>query len=151
MRVLAILSNSPCSKKNSQTIFDKTLSKKSVLVEIRLAYYQPKPIRLLNTEISWKHFLKSSQCCHVIQKKSWYCNLTLYSLRWGHCLKSVQTESFFWSVFSCIRTEYWILEIYSYEYREIHTKKNRYLDTFQAVGMLQSQDTNLQFSKVLVS
>ena len=71
------------------------MPKKSVLVEIRLAYYQPKPIRLLNTKISWKHFLKSSQCCHVIQKKSWYCNLTLYSLRWGHCLKSVQTESFF--------------------------------------------------------
>ena len=37
-----------------------------------------------------------------------------------HCLKSVQTRSFFWSVFSCIWTEY-------------GPEKNPYLDTFHTV------------------
>ena len=31
-----------------------------------------------------------------------------------HCMKSIQSRSFFWSVFSCIRTEY----------RKIRTRKN---------------------------
>ena len=37
-----------------------------------------------------------------------------------HCVKCVQIRSFFWSVFSCIRTEY-------------GPEKTPYLDTFQAV------------------
>ena len=37
-----------------------------------------------------------------------------------HCLKSVQIRSFFWSVFSCIRTEYGL-------------EKTPYLDIFYAV------------------
>ena len=40
-----------------------------------------------------------------------------------HCMKSVKIRSFFWSVFSCIQSEY----------RKIQTKKNPYLDTFDAV------------------
>ena len=43
-----------------------------------------------------------------------------------HCVKSVQIRSYFWSVFSCIRTEY-------------GPEKTPYLDTFNAVifyGML---------------
>ena len=36
-----------------------------------------------------------------------------------HCVKSVQIRSYFWPVFSCIRTEY-------------GPKINPYLDTFQA-------------------
>ena len=32
----------------------------------------------------------------------------LDSIQWSfHCVKSVQMRSYFWSVFSCIRTEYW--------------------------------------------
>ena len=45
-----------------------------------------------------------------------------------HCVKSVQIRSFFWSVFSCIRTEYRDLlrkSPYSVsEYRKIRTRKN---------------------------
>ena len=40
-----------------------------------------------------------------------------------HCVKSVPVQSFFRSVFSCIRTEY----------RKIRTRKKLYLDTFHAV------------------
>ena len=44
----------------------------------------------------------------------------------NHCVKSVQIRSYFWSVFSCIRTEYIYyvnLHIQS-EYREIRTRNN---------------------------
>ena len=37
-----------------------------------------------------------------------------------HCVKSVQIRSFFWSAFSCIRTEY----ENSSKYRKIRTRKN---------------------------
>ena len=40
-----------------------------------------------------------------------------------HCVKGVQIRSFFWSVFSCIQSEY----------RKILTRKNPYLDTFHAL------------------
>ena len=33
-------------------------------------------------------------------------NLLLKSVNFTHCVKSVEKRSFFWSVFSCIRTEY---------------------------------------------
>ena len=43
-----------------------------------------------------------------------------------HCVKSVEIRSFFWSVFSCIRTEYGVysvnLRIQS-KYRKIRTRK----------------------------
>ena len=39
----------------------------------------------------------------------------LLNLKEDHCAKSVQIRSFFWSVFSCIRTEYGDLQsIYTY-------------------------------------
>ena len=41
-----------------------------------------------------------------------------------HCVKSVQIRSFFWSVFSCIRTEY----------RKIQTRKNPVFAHFRAVS-----------------
>ena len=54
-----------------------------------------------------------------------------------HCVKSVQIRSFFWSVFSCIRTEYGDLRSkspYSVQIQEnSDQKKLRYLDTFHAV------------------
>ena len=39
----------------------------------------------------------------------------------GHCMKSVQIRSYFWSVLSCIRTEYGDLlrkSLYSYQIQE---------------------------------
>ena len=48
----------------------------------------------------------------------------------NHCLKSVQIRSFFWSVFSCIRTEYGDLRS---KYRP---EKIPYLDTFRAVFLM---------------
>ena len=70
-------------------------------------------------------------------------------------MKSVQIRSFFWSVFSCIRTEYGDIRSSQYEYRKIRIRKNSvfghyfsvfspntgkyrpektpYLDTFQTV------------------
>ena len=54
-----------------------------------------------------------------------------------HCIKSVQIRSFFWSVFSHIRTEYGDLlckSPYSVLMREnTDQKKNPYLDTFYTV------------------
>ena len=47
-----------------------------------------------------------------------------------HCVKSVQIRSFFWSVFSCIRTEYGDLRS---KYRP---EKIPYLDTFRAVFLM---------------
>ena len=42
----------------------------------------------------------------------------------NHCVKSVQIRRFFWSVFSCIQSEY----------RKIQTRKLLYFDTFHAVN-----------------
>ena len=44
-----------------------------------------------------------------------------------HCVKSVQIRSYFWSVFSCIRTEYGDLLVNLHiesEYRKIRTRNN---------------------------
>ena len=54
----------------------------------------------LNRFGTWKVILKICQCSVPL---NW---LTIYSL---HCVKSVQMRKFSWSVFSCIRTEYWDL------------------------------------------
>ena len=48
----------------------------------------------------------------------------------NQCVKSVQIRSFFWSVFSCIWTEYsWNLRIQS-EYRKTRTRKNSIFGRF---------------------
>ena len=59
-----------------------------------------------------------------------------------HYLKSVQIRSFFWSVFSHIRTEYVNLRILS-EYGKKRTRKTPYLHTFHAVTITFSH--SLQF------
>ena len=48
-----------------------------------------------------------------------------------HCVKSAQIRSYFWSVFSCIRTEYGYvnLRILS-EYRKIWTRNNSVFGQF---------------------
>ena len=49
-----------------------------------------------------------------------------------HCMKSVQIPSFFWSVFSRIRTEYGDL-LFSPNAGKYGPEKTPYLDTFHAV------------------
>ena len=55
----------------------------------------------------------------------------------SHCVKSIQVRSFFWSVFSRIRTEYGEILVslcIQSECGKIRTRKNLYLDTFHAVS-----------------
>ena len=52
----------------------------------------------------------------------------------SHCVKSVRIQSYFWSVFSCIRTEYGDLRRFQSEYRKIRTRKTPYLNNFHAVS-----------------
>ena len=57
-----------------------------------------------------------------------YCSLLYLLDRMIHCVKSVQIRRFFWSIFSCILTEY------SVRIQEnTDQKKTPYLDTFHAV------------------
>ena len=49
-----------------------------------------------------------------------------------HCVKSVQIRSYFWSVFSCIRTEYGDLQ-FSPNTGKYGPEITPYLDTFHAV------------------
>ena len=52
------------------------------------------------------------------------------------CVKSVQIQSYFWSVFSCIRTEYRDLRTQS-ENRKIRTRNNSVFGHFSQSGYLQ--------------
>ena len=60
-----------------------------------------------------------------------------------HCVKSVKIRSFFWSVFSCIRTEYGDLRSKApYSVRILDKygpKKTPYLDTFHAVNVIRKR------------
>ena len=60
-------------------------------------------------------------CFGKIMTFSWKFEACLQFRKQHHCVKSVQRRSFFWSVFSYIRTEY--LRIQS-EYKKIRTRKN---------------------------
>ena len=58
-----------------------------------------------------------------------------------HCVKSVQIRSYFWSVFSCIQTEYWDLRSKSPQISRLSPNTGKYgpeitpcLDTFNAVN-----------------
>ena len=56
-----------------------------------------------------------------------------------HCVKIVQIWNFFWSVFSCIRTEYGDLmrkSPYSVRIQEIQTRKNSVFGHFSRSGCL---------------
>ena len=62
------------------------------------------------------------------------------SCQWSHCVKSVQIRSYFWSVFSYIRTEYGDLLRRDTEYLSVFSPNTGkygpeiapYLDTFHA-------------------
>ena len=49
-----------------------------------------------------------------------------------HCVKSIQIESFFWSVFSCIRTEQ--ISVFSLNTEKYGPEKTPHLDTFHGVS-----------------
>ena len=51
----------------------------------------------------------------------------------SHCMKSVQIQSFLWSLFSCIWTEY----------RKIKPEKTPYLDTLHVVSNIHLPHFNL--------
>ena len=55
-----------------------------------------------------------------------------------HCVKSIQIRSFFWSFFSCIRTE-------------CGQEKTSYLDTFHAVFDFTLSDMNTCFRRWLIN
>ena len=67
-----------------------------------------------------KSFLKKKN------KQAWNCLDNLKNNT--TCVKSVQIQSYFWSIFSCIQSEY----------RKIRTRNTPYLDTFHAVQVLKS-------------
>ena len=72
----------------------------------------------LNRFGTQKVILKICQCPVSLN------SLTIYSI---HCVKSVQMRKFSWSVFSCIRTEYWDLlckSPYSVQIQENMDHKN---------------------------
>ena len=56
------------------------------------------------------HAVNSPSYLFVVNKIIYeHCLIEIYSfyiIKWSHCVKSVQIRSFFWPVFSCIRTEY---------------------------------------------
>ena len=59
----------------------------------------------------------------------------MLSIRLVHCVKNVQIRSFFWSIFSRIRTEYGdLLHKFPYAVRKYGPEKTPYLDTFHRVN-----------------
>ena len=66
----------------------------------------------------------------------WMVNMTESIQIYKHCVKSVQIRSFYWSVFSRIRTEYGeteYLSVFSSNTGKYGPEKTPYLDTFHAV------------------
>ena len=52
---------------------------------------------------------------------------------WAHCVKSILIRSFFWSVFSCIQSEY----------RKIRTRKTPHLDIFSCSGWIREYNDQI--------
>ena len=50
-----------------------------------------------------------------------------------HWVKNVQIRSFFWSVFSCIRTPYSVISVFSADTGKYGLEKTLYLHTFHAM------------------
>ena len=71
-----------------------------------------------------------------------------------HCLKSVQIQRFFWSVFSYIRTEFEDLRSYlriQCEYWKIRTRKNSLFGYFSRSGWCSSSDYLVSIYQVSVA
>ena len=69
----------------------------------------------------------------VTKSKQWY-QAVLIKKCMEHCVKSVQMRSFFWSVFSCIRTEYGNIRV-QFKYRKIRTRNNSVFGHFSRSGI----------------
>ena len=54
----------------------------------------------------------------------------------SHCVKSVQIRSFFWSVFSCIRTKYGKISSSGPNTEKYGPEKTPYWDTLHAVSLI---------------
>ena len=102
----------------------------------------------------------------MLQSRNYFSNFDFFA---AHCLKSVQIQSFFWSVFSCIRTEYSLYFPYSEyssyslysrsiqsissiqsEYRKIRTRKNSIFGHFSRIGKNLIRKSFLNISAILV-
>ena len=76
------------------------------------------------------------QVSMLMHSELWFTEGFLLSRKKDHCVKSIQIQSFFWSVFPRIRNDY----------GKIRTGKTPYLDTFQTVD-LQWKYLNKYWSK----
>ena len=65
-------------------------------------------------------------------------------------LKSAQIWSFFWSVFSCIRTEYGYLIRIQSEYMEIRTRKNSVFGHFSRIYIFKTKSKHRQSSPTVL-
>ena len=112
--------------KSSLIIF----SKFSELQIIRTTEY------LLHHGIVWT---STSLSLHVSDKLLYINNLVHIALNGhSHCVKNGQIRSYFWSVFSCIRTEY----VFSPNTRKYGPEKTQYLDTFQVAPVNEKENGN---------
>ena len=83
-----------------------------------------------------RHFLKSYFHITLQILQLWHHKLLSWWLS-SHCVKSVQIQGFFWSVFSCIWTEYRDLRSKSpdsVQIQKIWTRKNSVFGHFNAVS-----------------
>ena len=98
------------AKEDNITIQDKTNS--LMILFVRSNDF---PVSSLKFFISDSRWPKKRRLQNLKKKKFWKALITLKELAtYNHCVKIVKIQSFFWSAFSCIRTEW----------REIRTRKN---------------------------
>ena len=74
----------------------------------------------------------------IFEKKYFLGIFMNHHLQTSHCVKSVQIRSYFWFVFSCIRTEYReivCLSVFSPNTGKYGPEITSYLDTFHAVSV----------------
>ena len=84
-----------------------------------------------------QYFLRYYIVVREIFEPRFYCSRYIY------CVKSLPIRSFFWSVFSCIRTEYRDL---LRKYRKIRTRKNCVFGHFHAAIIMRASRDHLQIS-----
>ena len=62
-----------------------------------------------------------------------FCRIMTCIIWANHCVKSGQIRSYFWSVFSCVRSEYGIYPVFSPDTGRYGPETTPHLDTFHAV------------------
>ena len=107
--------------------------------------------KVLDMKRILKQFMEKKTVTHVFSGKA--ISRTLRFLI-DHCLKTVQIQRFFRSVFSCIRTEFEDLRSYlriQCEYRKIRTRKNFLFGYFSHSGWCSSSDYLVSIYQVSVA